>query len=52
MNVPHRSNRKKSFRTQDGRILRRSQRRWIVERFFSWIQWHLRILISAGRLLL
>ena len=27
------------------RRLRRHQRRWLVERFFSWIQWHRRILI-------
>jgi transposase len=45
MIAPHRSNRKKSRRTQDGRTLRRYQRRWIVERFFSWIQWQRRILI-------
>lgn len=45
MIAPHRSNRRKSHRTQDGRTLRRYQRRWIVERFFSWIQWQRRILI-------
>lgn len=44
MIAPHRSNRRK-LRTQDGRRLRRSQRRWLVERFFSWIQWHRRILV-------
>lgn len=44
MIAPHRSNRRKR-RTQDGRRLRRSQRRWLVERFFSWIQWQRRILI-------
>jgi transposase len=38
------TNRRK-LRTQDGRRLRRYQRRWLVERFFSWIQWHRRILI-------
>jgi transposase len=32
---PHRSNKK--LKTQDGRRLRRYQRRWIVERFFAWI---------------
>jgi len=45
MIAPHRSNRRKSRRTQDGRPLRRYQRRWIIERFFSWIQWQRRILI-------
>jgi len=44
MIAPHRSNRRK-MHTQDGRRLRRHQRRWLVERFFSWIQWHRRILI-------
>jgi transposase len=40
---PHRSNRTLK-RTQDGRRLRRYQRRWLVERFFAWIQWQRRIL--------
>ncbi|HBK79757.1 MAG TPA: IS5 family transposase [Nitrospinae bacterium] len=44
MIAPHRRNRRK-LRIQDGRRLRRYQRRWLVERFFSWIQWHRRILI-------
>jgi transposase len=43
MIAPHRSNRK--MRTQDGRRLRRYQRRWLVERFFAWIQWQRRILV-------
>jgi transposase len=38
MIAPHRSNRVKP-RTQDGRRLRRYERRWLVERFFAWIQW-------------
>jgi transposase len=41
---PHRSNRKKR-KTQDGRRLRRYERRWLVERFFAWIQWQRRLLI-------
>jgi transposase len=41
---PHRSNRVKK-KTQDGRRLRRYERRWIVERFFAWMQWHRRLLI-------
>jgi len=44
MIAPHRRNRRK-LRIQDGRRLRRYQRRGLVERFFSWIQWHRRILI-------
>jgi hypothetical protein len=40
----HRSNRKKR-KTQDGRRLRRYERRWLVERFFAWIQWQRRLLI-------
>src|SRR5262249_10921027 len=44
MIAPHRSNRKRR-NTQDGRRLRRSERRWIVERFFAWIQWQRRLLI-------
>ncbi|MCP3368689.1 transposase [Bradyrhizobium cajani] len=37
MIAPHRSNRVRSL-TQDGRRLRRYARRWLVERFFAWIQ--------------
>ena len=44
MIAPHRSNRKKQP-TQDGRRLRRFLRRWLVERFFAWIQWQRRILV-------
>jgi transposase len=40
---PHRSNKKRN--TQDGRRLRRYERRWIVERFFAWIQWQRRLLV-------
>jgi len=43
--APHRSSRRLQNQTQDGRALRRSQRRWLVERFFSWIQWHRRLLV-------
>ena len=42
---PHRSNRKLKNKTQDGRRLRRYERRWIVERFFAWMQWHRRLLV-------
>ena len=44
MIAPHRSNRHKPW-TQDGRRLRRYERRWIVERFFAWLQWKRRLLI-------
>lgn len=44
MIAPHRSNRKKP-KTQDGRRLRRYERRWLVERFFAWIQWQRRLLV-------
>jgi transposase len=42
--APHRGNRKKR-QTQDGRRLRRYERRWLIERFFAWIQWQRRLLI-------
>lgn len=44
MIAPHRSNRKRP-KTQDGRRLRRYERRWLVERFFAWIQWQRRLLV-------
>lgn len=43
MIAPHRSNR--TLKTQDGRSLRRYQRRWLVERFFAWLQWKRRLLV-------
>lgn len=43
MIAPHKNNRVKRA-TQDGRRLRRYERRWIVERFFAWIQWQRRLL--------
>ena len=42
MIAPHRCNRSKSP-TQDRRRLSRYMRRWLVERFFAWIQWQRRI---------
>ena len=42
MIAPHRSNRSKPA-TQDRRRFRRYARRWLVERFFAWIQWQRRI---------
>ena len=43
MIAPHKTNRVREA-TQDGRRLRRYQRRWLVERFFAWLQWQRRIL--------
>jgi transposase len=44
MIAPHRKGRKKR-KTQDGRRLRRYERRWLVERFFAWLQWQRRLLV-------
>ena len=44
MIAPHKANRVRA-KTQDGRRLRRYQRRWIVERFFAWMQWQRRLLV-------
>ncbi len=41
--APHRSTCR--LKTQDGRHLRRYHRRWLVERFFAWLQWKRRLLI-------
>lgn len=43
MIAPHRKGRKKR-KTQDGRKLRRYERRWLVERFFAWLQWQRRLI--------
>jgi len=45
MIAPHRSTRK--LKTQDGRHLRRYQRRWLVEGFFAWLQWKRRLLVRG-----
>ena len=44
MIAPHRTNRRKPP-TQDRRRLSRYTRRWLVGRFFAWIQWQRRILV-------
>ena len=44
MIAPHRANRTRPP-TQDRRRLSRYMRRWLVERFFAWIQWQRRILV-------
>lgn len=41
--APHRST--STLKTQDGRHLRRYERRGLVERFFAWLQWKRRLLI-------
>ena len=43
MIAPHRANR--TLKTQDGRRLRRYARRWLVERYFAWLQWKRRLLV-------
>jgi transposase len=45
MIAPHRSTRR--LKAQDGRHLRRYQRRWLVERFFAWLQWKRRLLVRG-----
>lgn len=42
--APHRYNRSKPP-TQDGRVLRRAQRRWKIERLFAWLQNFRRLVI-------
>ena len=41
--APHRSDRRKQTRTQDGRVLRRYRHRWKIERLFAWLQHFRRI---------
>jgi len=45
MIAPHRRSRRPENRTQDGRSLRRAQRRWTVERTISWLQNYRRLCI-------
>jgi transposase len=45
--APHRRNRK--HKTQDGRLLRRSKRRWKVERLFAWLQNYRRLVVRYER---
>ena len=47
MIAPHKCNRVRP-RTQDGRRLRRYERRWLGERFFAWIQWQRHLLGAMG----
>lgn len=48
--VPHRSNRVRPP-TQDGRPLRRYQRRWKIERLFAWLGNYRRLIVRHERLL-
>ena len=43
-----RRNRKRS-KTQDGRVLRRYKRRWVVERLFAWLQNYRRLVTRWER---
>ena len=49
MIAPHRRNRKPDNVTQDGRSLRRYDRRWKVERLFAWLQNFRRIVMRYER---
>jgi transposase len=46
--APHRRNRRRSS-LQDGRALRRFQRRWKVERTFAWLQAFRRLVVRWDR---
>jgi len=48
--APHKRNRVKP-KTQDGRELRRYQKRWKVERLFAWLQNFRRVLVRFDRFL-
>ncbi len=48
MIAPHRRNRTEE-KTQDGRKLRRYQRRWKVERLFAWLQNFRRLVVRYER---
>lgn len=41
--APQRSTR--TLKTQESRHLHRNQRRWLIERFFAWLQWKRPLLI-------
>lgn len=45
MIAPHRKNRRADTKTQDGRVARRYQHRWIVERTIAWLGNHRRLLV-------
>jgi transposase len=47
--APHRSNRTAKTRSNDGRCMRRYRRRWIVERFFAWLNGFRRLIVRHER---
>jgi transposase len=49
MIAPHRRNRKKPKKTQDGRKLRRYKRRWKIERLFAWLHNFRRVVVRYER---
>jgi transposase len=49
MIAPHRRNRRKKPKTQDGRRLRRYKRRWKIERLFAWLGNFRRLVIRYER---
>lgn len=51
MIAPHKKNRRPEAKTQDGRALRRYRKRWVVERFFAWLQNYRRTVVRYERYL-
>ncbi|MFO1051195.1 MAG: IS5 family transposase [Planctomycetota bacterium] len=47
--APHRSNRTAKSRSNDGRCMRRYKRRWVVERFFAWLNGFRRLIVRHER---
>jgi transposase len=49
MVAPYKKNRWQETKTQDGRTLKRYKRRWVVERFFAWLQNYRRTVVRYER---
>ena len=49
MIAPHKNNRLRTTKSQDGRKLRRFKRRWVVERFFAWLHNYRRVVVRYER---
>jgi transposase len=47
--APHRSNRTSKSRSNDGRCMRRYRKRWVVERFFAWLNGFRRLIVRHER---
>lgn len=47
--APHRANRTAQSRSNDGRCMRRYKRRWVVERFFAWLNGFRRLIVRHER---